>query len=164
MARHWRIKQLNDDFGRIEHEFPRDSTTKGCNACLFRRPGLKVRSGCPPCYARLLHWPNELPREVDRNSALGAPSPFVLAASSAGMGTDEQSTLRFKKIAAQGGGAARKKTSQRMNGISLHVRWRRSLDPPTLPILKSSILRPVFMAAANQRGCFPRPDHVSCGT
>jgi hypothetical protein len=43
--------------------------------------------------------------------------------------------------------------------------WRRPFDPRTPPISKSSILPPVFMAATSQRGCFPRPDHVSdvCG-
>jgi hypothetical protein len=46
--------------------------------------------------------------------------------------------------------------------LRLHALWR-PFDPPASPILKSSILRPDFKAAANQRGCFPRPDHVSAG-
>src|ERR1700730_17364654 len=39
----------------------------------------------------------------------------------------------------------------------------RVFEFPATPILKSSILRPDLMAATNQRGCFPRPDHVSDG-
>ena len=55
------------------------------------------------------------------------------------------------------------KQNKTPNQIRLHALWRRPFDPPASRILKSSILRPVFMAAANQRGCFPRPDHVSDG-
>jgi len=55
------------------------------------------------------------------------------------------------------------KQNKKSSEIRLHALWRRPFDLPSSPILKSSILRPVFMAAANQRGCFPRPDHVSDG-
>src|SRR5262249_13982998 len=45
--------------------------------------------------------------------------------------------------------------------IQLHARRSRLFDPAAPPILKSSILWPVFIAATNHRGCFPLPDQVS---
>jgi hypothetical protein len=66
-----------------------------------------------------------------------------------------------KKTAAHAAAVAKQKN--KLNEIRLQALWRRPFDPLASPILKSSILRPVFMAAANQRGCFPRPDHVSDG-
>jgi hypothetical protein len=79
-----------------------------------------------------------------------------------GIGADQQSKQRSKK-----GPPVRRlrlaKQNKTPNQIRLHALWRRPFDPPASRILKSSILRPVFMAAANQRGCFPRPDHVSDG-
>jgi hypothetical protein len=66
-----------------------------------------------------------------------------------------------KKIAAHAAAVAKQRN--KLNEIRLQALWRRPFDPPASPILKSSILRPVFIAAANHRGCLPRPDHVSDG-
>jgi len=57
--------------------------------------------------------------------------------------------------------AAVRETNKKLDEIQLSRPPRRPFDHLLSPILKSSILRPVFMAATNQRGCFPRPDHVS---
>jgi hypothetical protein len=70
--------------------------------------------------------------------------------------------LQTKNLLCSKNFAARKQNNS-PNEIQLHVLRRPPFDPPASPILKSSILRPVFMAATNQRGCFPRPDHVSDG-